>query len=459
MRTPATMQTKPKLFFTFLLITFLGGVLAISYFAVTQRQEVRQKAATSEGAATLILSPSAREFSVGKTESIKVTAHAADSSIDAYQVVAKISGSIPPDLTFVPAENSGIQIVKSELTDSDTSGKLFTLAAVTKDPKHIAQRGSLIPIGEFRFTPQTTGSFSVSFDQTLTKVTKGKASDKNILNIPSDETFTVVEPSETATSALTPGATPGATCGNNLCETSEYVPCPAGTKCIWAGSCPSDCVAGNKCLNGATCNSGDTCPAICTMSFPPQCQAGICPGPGNSPTPTPTPKPAFTPTPTPQIPCLPLPPNCGSKLPNGSILFCDPPPGIRYCPTPTPSPKPVNTAPQIRNRSLPDGRVGTKYSAEVIATDPDPGDIVTITASGLPDRLRLTCNAGRRSILPNTQTTCRIEGEPTKRGTFDVRILARDSRGASTGRTFSLTIVRRKAPLPVLQPLFDRLPF
>ena len=30
-------------------------------------------------------------------------------------------------------------------------------------------------------------------------------------------------------------------CGNNICEDNEYVPCPAGATCIWAGSCPEDC--------------------------------------------------------------------------------------------------------------------------------------------------------------------------------------------------------------------------
>lgn len=34
---------------------------------------------------------------------------------------------------------------------------------------------------------------------------------------------------------------PGATCGNHICEENEYIPCPTGAQCLWAGSCPQDC--------------------------------------------------------------------------------------------------------------------------------------------------------------------------------------------------------------------------
>lgn len=160
--------------------------------------------------------------------------------------------------------------------------------------------------------------------------------------------------------------------------------------------------------------------------------------------------------------------------PNGQMVYCSiatPPPGSQYCPKPTPTPswpipitpiptsRPVNNTPQIRNQSLPQGRIGTRYSAMIIATDPDAGDTVNITTSRLPEDLRLNCNIGRSNILPNNQITCRIEGTPEDRGKFAVRIRARDSRGASTEKTFKLMIVRRKAPLPALQPLFDLIPF
>ena len=32
-------------------------------------------------------------------------------------------------------------------------------------------------------------------------------------------------------------------CGNNMCEYNEYVSCPSGAACVWAGSCPQDCTA------------------------------------------------------------------------------------------------------------------------------------------------------------------------------------------------------------------------
>ena len=763
------MESKPKSFITFLLILLLGGVLAISYFAVTQRQEVRQKAATPTGPASLILSPSADEFSVGKAESIKITANAADIPIDGYQVIAKIEGILPPDLTFVPVENTDIQVVKSEITDIDTTTKQFSFAVVTKDPQKPIVQNGLLPLGEFRFTPSTAGTFSVTFDRELTKVTRNNSPGEDILSFPTDTTYTIVQPSITPTPTDPIGSCRNSggewkqftnSCADNCYSSNPPQPiacaqvltmsCDCGTNACWNGT---KCTANqpppptptstpvNDCVgkqDGATCALGMVCPVCPPESTtcskrPCYQQSGVCRnqtcGPLVSPSPTPTqcqppppcngkvttsfptnidsrtgvscptyrcipvptstptppaltarpvlcaasdisdktlsainpvsvamtalkpvsrfmlafynldnlyspgnPKPImwetgkgytqsivyptadprlgtkFTisltdlnhpdlnaggkvptriqvngyffdaannlslpdpkcvqqfsvsipvisrpPTPTLTVGCITMPSNCGQKQPDGSIIVCSPPPGLRYChvtpsatltskvnqctnqsngttctvtvcstcvsgqpclpqtcygmpgtcqsgqcttkptptptpslcyyespicqsepcptpryvcppprpsPTPTPSPVPVNNAPKILNRNLPEGRVGTKYSAEVIATDPDPGDNVTITASGLPNGLRLNCNpATKPKALPQSQTSCRIEGNPGKRGTFDVVIQARDSRGASTRRTFSLTILRRKAPLPALQPLFDRLPF
>ena len=56
-----------------------------------------------------------------------------------------------------------------------------------------------------------------------------------------------------------PTPTPVAECGNQVCELNEYVPCPRGAQCIWAGSCPQDCEPWSACEPEAECSSGYEC--------------------------------------------------------------------------------------------------------------------------------------------------------------------------------------------------------
>ena len=105
----------------------------------------------------------------------------------------------------------------------------------------------------------------------------------------------------------------------------------------------------------------------------------------------------------------------------------------------------VNSAPVTAGGALtpPGGQVGTAYTFAIpngTFTDPDAGDTLSYSASGLP--AGLTINA----------TTGAISGNPSAAGTASVTITATDSHGATATKTGSITIQAAPAPAPAPAP-------
>ena len=89
----------------------------------------------------------------------------------------------------------------------------------------------------------------------------------------------------------------------------------------------------------------------------------------------------------------------------------------------------VTQPPCITTTSLPNGTVGSSYSAALEGTTPNPA--LTWSASGLPPGLTLASDGT-------------ISGTPTTPGTFTVTVTATDSTGVTATRDFTITI----APVP-----------
>ncbi|WP_231848995.1 putative Ig domain-containing protein [Paramagnetospirillum magneticum] len=105
----------------------------------------------------------------------------------------------------------------------------------------------------------------------------------------------------------------------------------------------------------------------------------------------------------------------------------------------------VNSAPVAAGGALtpPGGQVGAAYTFAIpngTFTDPDAGDTLSYSASGLPTGL--TINA----------TTGAISGNPSAAGTASVTITATDSHGATATKTGSITIQAAPAPAPAPAP-------
>ena len=102
---------------------------------------------------------------------------------------------------------------------------------------------------------------------------------------------------------------------------------------------------------------------------------------------------------------------------------------------PTPTPTPGNQAPKITTGSLPNGKLGKKYSASVRGVDVDKGDTLTMNARNLPNGLEFgNCKTASLSI------TCKITGTPKKIRTYHVDVSLRDSAGNKTTKTFKVVI-------------------
>lgn len=106
--------------------------------------------------------------------------------------------------------------------------------------------------------------------------------------------------------------------------------------------------------------------------------------------------------------------------------------------TPTPTPTP-NKPPQITTMKLPQGRLNQKYSADVLAVDPDSKDYVDMTLAKLPPGLVSRCYRGHSR---GNNSICTITGTPKQHGTFKVNVQAKDNRGGKTEKILPLTITR-----------------
>ena len=111
--------------------------------------------------------------------------------------------------------------------------------------------------------------------------------------------------------------------------------------------------------------------------------------------------------------------------------------------TPTPSPTPPsgrNSPPTITTTSLPNAQVGVYYQAVVGGTDPDPDQLLSLTANGLPDGLSIGPCAVTAPGSPSSGISCNIVGTPTLAGRNSVSFTISDNLGASRSKNLGITI-------------------
>ena len=99
----------------------------------------------------------------------------------------------------------------------------------------------------------------------------------------------------------------------------------------------------------------------------------------------------------------------------------------------------VNTPPSIQNPGARQNTLNVPLNLQIIATDPDAGDTIKYSASGLPTGLAINTSTGL------------ISGTPTKNGTLNVTVSVTDSRGATASAAFSWSITKKATtPAPVV---------
>lgn len=157
------------------LFLLLGGLIA-GLLIVKKNQEVRRRAMTPAGTATISLNPGTSSLPAGTSQQIAVSADTKGDAVDGFQIVVNITGSVPTDLTFIPEPPTGLQAIANTAEDI-TNGKKYKIAFLTADPLVPYTSSGLVELGKFTFTSPATGDMTVTYDQTISKIVKNQTSE------------------------------------------------------------------------------------------------------------------------------------------------------------------------------------------------------------------------------------------------------------------------------------------
>lgn len=193
---------KPLFAIIALLVLVVGTGIAL--FVTNTAQDLRQQAAEEGGTATLILKPGSQSgIQSGSQTSLDLVANAGTNvEIVGVQLVADITGNVPPDLHFAPETIAQLNLVVNTLEDTQ-GGKRLTVAYLTEPPASYSATNSDVKVGAIQFTALSGEGFSVSFDNTLTKIVR-KGDSQDILQPGESYTYSSV-----ADATATPTPTPG----------------------------------------------------------------------------------------------------------------------------------------------------------------------------------------------------------------------------------------------------------
>lgn len=185
-----------KYVFTYRRGIIIGIILTAGLFlgilAVRQSQEMRRKAAVPGGSAYLTLSPGSTTLPPNTSQEILFTSSIQQNMIDGIQIVANITGDIPPDMQFIPSVPSEFRLITNTL-ESSGSGKILRLVFLTNQPQTPYANTNPIQIGKLTFTSPDSGTLSIAFDQTLSKIMQNQEA-QDVLQIPSDAVYTFLLP-------------------------------------------------------------------------------------------------------------------------------------------------------------------------------------------------------------------------------------------------------------------------
>ncbi len=202
-----------KRFVTASLIVFaLITAVALGVYSTQNPKEViPNKAATQSGTSSIVLdSGMGTNWTSGQSGIIylKVTTPSG-TSVDGFQVLVTLTGTIPSDLNFAPSAPPGTQIVLNDFQKTANSATL-KVAFITQNPQN-PYTADAATLGHFTFTAPASGQMAFTFDNTFTKIVQNGTS-QDVAGIPSGGTYTFgaasASPSPTATANPAATATP-----------------------------------------------------------------------------------------------------------------------------------------------------------------------------------------------------------------------------------------------------------
>lgn len=95
----------------------------------------------------------------------------------------------------------------------------------------------------------------------------------------------------------------------------------------------------------------------------------------------------------------------------------------------------LNRAPALTSTPVTTAEQGAVYTYTVLASDPDTGDVLTITAPAKPAWLTLT---------DHSNGTATLTGTPAMSGAYGVVLRVTDRSGLSAEQRFTITVTRTR---------------
>ena len=173
-----------------LIILILGATFGV--YQVKRVQRVLPRAAVPGGPASILITPSS-EITANQPSTLLFSASTQNLPVDGFQIIAKISGTLPADISFQPASPSGLQVISSSLTPDSNQNLILKMAYITTDPQSPFVASTPISLGQLKFTAPPSGNMVVSFDNVFSKISQNQTT-QDILGLPQDATYTFTLP-------------------------------------------------------------------------------------------------------------------------------------------------------------------------------------------------------------------------------------------------------------------------
>ncbi|MBL8015319.1 MAG: hypothetical protein JNK26_03985 [Candidatus Doudnabacteria bacterium] len=197
--------------------------------------------------ANITLTPTGGTMTPNISQSIIMKANTGGAAVDGFQVFMDITGTIPADIDFVPANLStqGLNLIIADIVDKTGGGKELKMLFITKDPLQPFTSTAMLELGRFTFTAPASGNMGLAFNTTLTKIIE-HSSGANLAAYPTAQTYTFTAPSSSSSSSTstsvstttsssssstTTSVTVSTSSSSTSTSTSTTTSAPAGVAC------------------------------------------------------------------------------------------------------------------------------------------------------------------------------------------------------------------------------------
>lgn len=185
-------------------VVILIGIFGTAYFVIFPPSpgelDVRRRAATPTGVATVMLDPEQDQFTVGEEGTVDIYMDTAGRDVVGIQMILEISNSNLIQVRDEEPNSSGTQIEVHDVPGLDLilnelSGSEIRLAMLSDLNQPFNTNNQPVRIASINFEAVEVGSLELVFDPEITKITQHQTG-TDILLIPTNGSYQIVAESE-----------------------------------------------------------------------------------------------------------------------------------------------------------------------------------------------------------------------------------------------------------------------